>query len=119
MYNVEKLSASEIPIVRSCINDVIGIWIDGLKLLFEDFPGVKTFAPAVYLSGCGMDIKDIYQAVEEESWTNTIPFKNEPKFNKISFTDTGGIINSTEKNLSTDWIYIAATSWIYKEIMEG
>jgi cell division ATPase FtsA len=118
MYNVEKLSGSEITLVRSCINEVIEIWIDGLKLLLEDFPGVKTFAPTVYLSGCGMDIKDIYQSIEEESWTNTIPFKDEPKFEKISFTDTGGIINSTDKNLSTDWVFVASTSWIYKKITE-
>lgn len=118
MYNVEKLSESEIPIIRSCINDIIEMWIDGLKIVFEDFPGVKTFAPKVFLSGCGMGIKDIYQAVEEEAWTNTIPFKDEPTFTKISFTDTQGIINSTEKILSTDWVYIASTSWIYKKIVE-
>jgi cell division ATPase FtsA len=118
MYNVEKLSESEIPVVRSCINDVIEIWVDGLKILFEDFPGVKTFAPTVFLSGCGMDIKDVYQSIEEESWTSTIPVKDEPIFSKISFTDTEGIINSTEKNLSSDWVYVASTSWIYKKIVE-
>lgn len=119
MYNVGKLSDNEIKLVRGCINEVIEIWIDGLKILFEDFPGVKTLAPTVYLSGCAMDIQDIYQALEEESWTSTVPFKNEPVFSRISFTDTDGIINATEKNLSTNWVYVSSTSWIYKKLMEG
>ncbi len=117
MYNAEKLSESEVSLVKACLNEVLEIWLDGLKILFEEFPGVKTFAPKVYLSGCGMDTKDIIQTIEEVPWTTTIPFKETPEFNKISFTDTEEIVNSTEKNLSTDWVYIASTSLIYKEIM--
>jgi cell division ATPase FtsA len=118
MYNFDKLSQSEIPIIRSCINEVLEIWIDGLKILFDDFPGVKTFASTVYLSGYGIDIKNIQQAIEEESWSSTIPFKDEPKFSKISLTHTDKIINATDKNLSAEWVFVASTSWIYKKILE-
>ncbi|MBW6441723.1 hypothetical protein K0B04_02325 [Patescibacteria group bacterium] len=117
MYNLERLSESEAPVVKVCLDEVLEIWVDGLKILFEEFPGVKTFAPRIFLSGCGMDIKDVYQNIEKQSWTSTIPFIDVPDFTRISFTDTEEIINTTEKNLSTDWVYLASTSLIYKEIM--
>ncbi len=117
MYNAGKLSESEISMVRSFLNEALEIWVDGLELLFDDFPGVKTFAPKVFLSGCGMEIRDISQAVKEKPWTKSIPFKEEPEFTGLSFTDTGSIINSTDKDLSTDWVYLASTSLIFREIM--
>ncbi len=117
MYSVEKLSKSEIPIVKNCLKEVLDIWIDGLKLLFEDFPGVKTFSPKVYISGCGADIKDISEIIKNKPWTKTVPFRDTPEFSKISFMDMGKISNSTEEILPTDWVYLASTSIIYKEIM--
>lgn len=117
MYNAGKLSESEISMVGSFLNEVLEIWVDGLELLFDDFPGVKTFAPKVFLSGCGMDIRDINQAIRDKPWTKSIPFKEQPEFAGLSFTDTGTIINSTEHDLSTDWVYLASTSLIFREIM--
>lgn len=117
MYNAGKLSESESLMVKSCLSDIIEIWIDGLKILFEDFTGVKMFAPKVYVSGCGTDIEDIFYALKETSWTKTIPFKDEPVFSRISFIDNNKIVNSTDQELTADWVYLASTSIIYKEIM--
>ena len=117
MYNAGKLSESEAVVIKSCLKEIIDVWIDGLKILFEDFTGVKTFASKVYVSGCGTDIQDIIQALNDSDWTKTVPFKDTPVFNKISFLDNGSIINSTDQELTTDWVYLASTSIIYKEIM--
>jgi len=117
VYNAGKLSESEISMVGTFLNEALDIWVDGLEILFDDFPGVKTFAPKVFLSGCGMDIKDINQAIREKPWTKSIPFKDAPEFTGISFTDTVNILNSTDKDLSTDWVYLASTSLIFKEIV--
>ena len=117
MYKSKKLSESETGLVKTCLGEVLEIWVDGLKLLLEDFPGVKTFAPTVYFSGCGSDIDDIYQALENEQWVKTIPFKNTPEFKKFSFTDSSEIVNTTDQNVGNDWTYMVSTSLIYKEIM--
>ncbi len=117
MYKVGKLAESEIVVVKECLSEILEIWIDGLKLLFEDFPGVKTFAPKIYLSGCGVDTPDISDAIKNEPWAKTIPFKAEPEFSKISFGDLEKISNSTGEKFSPDWIYTTATSTIYKVIL--
>lgn len=117
MYNAGKLSESEAVVIKSCLKEIIDVWVDGLKILFEDFTGVKTFASKVYVSGCGTDIQDIIQALNDSDWTKTVPFKDTPVFNKISFLDNESIINSTDQELTTDWVYLASTSIIYKEIM--
>ncbi len=117
MYKSKKLSESETGLVKTCLGEVLEIWVDGLKLLLEDFPGVKTFAPTVYFSGCGSDIDDIFQALENEQWVKTIPFKNTPEFKKFSFTDSSEIVNTTDQNVGNDWTYMVSTSLIYKEIM--
>jgi len=117
MYKAKKLSESETNLVKACLREVLEIWIDGLKILFEDFPGVKTFAPTVYFSGCGSDIDDIFQALETEQWSKTIPFKNDPEFKKFSFLNSPEIANITDQNIGDDWTYMASASVIYKEII--
>ena len=119
MYNADKLSESEASVIRSCLKEIIDIWVDGLKILFEDFTGVKTFSSKIYVSGCGVDIKDVMASLQEADWTKTVPFKDSPVFNKVSFMENGKIINSTDQELTTDWIYLASTSIIYKEIIGG
>lgn len=117
MYNAGKLSESEALVIKACLKEIIDIWIDGLKILFEDFTGVKTFSSKIYVSGCGIDIKDVMESLQKADWTKTVPFKDSPVFNKVSFMDNGKIINSTDQELTADWIYLASTSIIYKEIL--
>lgn len=117
MYNADKLSESEALVIKACLKEIIDIWIDGLKILFEDFTGVKTFSSKIYVSGCGIDIKDVMESLQKADWTKTVPFKDSPVFNKVSFMDNGKIINSTDQELTADWIYLASTSIIYKEIL--
>jgi cell division ATPase FtsA len=117
MYKTKRLSESETSLIKSCLEEVLEIWVDGLKILFEDFPGVKTFAPTVYFSGCGSDIEDVFQALETEQWSKTIPFKNTPEFKRFSFLDSSEIVNITDQNIGNDWTYMASASFIYKEII--
>ncbi len=117
MYNQGKLASSEVPVVKSCLKETLNVWIDGIKLLFEDFSGVKTFAPKIYLAGCGSEIPDIEEVLKNEPWTKTIPFKADPDISRISFSDLTKVVNSTESILDQNWIYTASASIIYKEIM--
>ncbi|HOD01368.1 MAG TPA: hypothetical protein PKH50_01465 [bacterium] len=118
MYNSEKLSKSELPVIKNCLGETIDVWMDGLELLLEDFPGVKTFPPKVYLSGCGADIKDLMEAIKGRTWTKTIPFIQEPEFNNLASIIDGKIVNLTDQELTSEWAYLASTAMIYKEITE-
>jgi cell division ATPase FtsA len=115
-YNMGKLTASEADVVKNCLSESIKIWVDGLKLLFEDFSGVKTFAPKIYLTGLGAQIPDILEAVKKEEWTKTVPFKVSPEFSKISLSDIQKVVDSTDKIKTDDWLYVCTASIIYKEI---
>jgi len=118
-YNNQKLSQSESPIIKDCLNETIEIWMDGLKLLLEDFPGVKTFPPKIYLSGRGTEIKDLTESVKNIAWAKTIPFIEEPQFDCLSSIIDGKIVNLTDQELTPEWAYLASTSIIYKEITES
>jgi len=119
MYNIKKLASSETAIVKECLSDTIRVWVDGLLLLFEDFSGVKTFAPKIFLSGCGADTLDIMEIIKNEDWTKTIPFKSTPEFSKIMLSDMERVVDSTDKIKSNDWLYTCSMSIIYKEIYES
>jgi len=119
MYSLEKLTGSEMSVVKNCLSEILGIWIDGLRLLFEDFSGVRTFPPKIFLCGCGTEIPDVMEKVKQEPWTKTVPFKAEPEFSKLGFSDLSKVVDSTGKILTADWLYTAATSIIYREIMGG
>ena len=119
MYTSQKLTGSEMTVVKSCLDEILGIWLDGLKLLFEDFSGVKTFAPTIFLVGCGTEIPDVIENLKNKPWTKTVPFKAAPEFSKLTFSDLTKIVDSTGKIQTTDWLHTAATAIIYEELMGG
>ncbi|NMB91736.1 hypothetical protein GYA37_02725 [candidate division WWE3 bacterium] len=117
MYNQEKLSESERITVEKCLKGITSLWIDGIKLLFEDFSGIKMFSNKIFLSGCGAEIPDIENALKEEPWTKTIPFKASLEIAKLSLSDLSKVSYATGELLSSDWLYTVAASIIYKEIL--
>ena len=118
MYKANKLSESEIPVIKNCLSEILEIWIDGLRLLFEDFSEVKTFSPKIYLTGCGTDTPDIMEAIKKEPWSKTVPFKDAPEFSTLEFSDLEKVTNLTSTNLTPDWISTAGASTIYKKVFE-
>jgi cell division ATPase FtsA len=116
IYNLGKLAASEASVVKNCLSEPLKIWVSGLKVLFEDFEGVKTFASKIFLTGCGAELPDVIETVKENAWTKTVPFKANPEFEKISLSDIKKVVDSTDSIKTNDWIYVCAASIIYKEI---
>ena len=115
-YNLGNLTTSETAVVKNCLSETIKIWVSGLKLLFEDFSGVKTFPQKICLVGLGSQIPDVLEAMKKEEWTKTVPFKVPPEFSKISLSDIQKVVDSTDSIKTDDWLYICAASIIYKEI---
>lgn len=115
-YNVRGLTPSEADVVKKCLSEVLEIWISGLRLLFEDFSGVKTFASKIYLVGLGSQIPDIFEVLKKEEWTKTIPFKATPEFYKVTLSDIQKVVDSTDTIKTDDWFYLCAAPIIYKEI---
>lgn len=118
VYMLGNLTESESEVVRNCINDTLDVWLGGLTLLFEEFSDVKTFAPKVFLTGYGVEIPDVYEALTKEPWTKSIAFKAPPEFSKLTFTDMGNVSDSTGKTQTPDWINTAAISIIYDELFK-
>lgn len=118
VYMLGNLTESESGVVRNCINDTLDVWLGGLTLLFEEFSDVKTFAPRVFLTGYGVEIPDIYEALTREPWTKAIAFKAPPEFSKLSFSDMTKINDSTGKTQTPDWVNTATISIIYDELFK-
>jgi len=115
-YITNELTQSESSIVQRSLQDTLEIWIAGIELLFSEFTGVKTFAPKIYLTGNGADIPDLWEAITNEPWTKSIPFKSPPDFNKLTFLDLIKISDATGKVTSSEWLPNASLSIIYLEM---
>lgn len=117
MYMIDKLSQSEMSVVASCIEETLNIWLHALKLLFEEFTGIKTFPSLIYTQGAGVELNDIMKALENTKWTRSIPFKEVPEIKKINFSKLSRIMDSTGKVNSQDWLKSGALSIIFEEII--
>ena len=111
-----SLSESETALIQKCIEETLRIWLMGMELLFGEFSNVKTFAPRIYLTGHGAEIKDIISTLKSEPWTKSIAFKTFPEISKINFSDFSKITDATGKAGGTDWLNPIFMSIIFEEI---
>jgi Tfp pilus assembly PilM family ATPase len=115
-YIHNKLSSSEVDLVRGCLHDTLNVWLDGLELLFTEFSGVKTFASKIYLVGEGSKLPDIFELIGKEPWTKAIPFKSPPEFFKIKLDQLQKTLDSTGKADAAEYLMPASLSSIFLEI---
>ena len=115
-YIAGKLTESESTVVHNCILEILDIWLSGIELLFGDFTNVKTFAPKIYLTGYGAEIKDIITTLKSEPWTKSIPFRSFPEITKVNFSDFTKISDATGKIGGPEWLSNISMSIIYEEI---
>jgi hypothetical protein len=90
--------------------------LHGVELLFQEFNGVKTFAPNIYMAGGGAELPDIYEVVTKEPWSRSIPFKSPPEFTKLSMKDLPLVIDRTGKASTMGDLVPAALSLVYLEL---
>lgn len=115
-YSYGRLTPTETELIRAGLQEPLKIWLTGLKLLFGEFTGVKTFAHQIYLLGEAAEMPDIYEALGKEAWTKTIPFKAPPEYKKISLKELRTITDSTGTLGSLEYVLNAALSTIYLEM---
>ena len=115
-YISGRLTESETGLVQKCIMEVLNIWLSGLEILFNEFSNVKTFAPVIYLTGYGAEVKDVITTLKSEPWTKSIPFKSFPEISKVNFSDFNKISDSTGKVGGPEWLSGISMSIIYEEI---
>ncbi len=114
-YSYGRLSESDGLLIKGYTDNLLDTWLTGLELLFQDFTGVKTFAPMVYMVGGGAEFPDIFDVVSKEPWTKSIPFKSPPEFSRLSLEDLGFVMDRTGRANSLDNIIPAALSIIFLE----
>lgn len=115
-YIANKLTESEAGLVQKCILEILNIWLSGLEILFNEFTNVKTFAPLIYLTGYGAEVKDVIATLKSEPWTKSIPFKSFPEISKVNFSDFNKISDATGKVGGPEWLGCISMSIIYEEI---
>jgi cell division ATPase FtsA len=113
-----SLTQSESSIISAAVEDILELWLEGLRILFGEFTGVKTFASNILLTGTGTDIPELIQVVSNEPWVKSIPFKSPPTYKKISFMDLKDISDSTGRTTGTEWLDPACQGVIYLEMQE-
>jgi hypothetical protein len=115
-YIAGKLTESETGLVQGCIIEILNIWLAGLEIMFNEFSNVKTFAPIIYLTGYGAEIKDVIATLKSEPWTKSIPFGTFPEILKVNFSDFSKISDATGKVGGPEWLSNISMSIIYEEI---
>ncbi len=115
-YAYGKLTQSESSLVHSCIKNPINIWLEGIKLLFEEFSGVRKFAPMVYLVNEAAELPDILDVLQSEPWERSISFTAPPSYTKITLRDLNSVTDSTNTLGSLEFITNSALSIVYLEM---
>jgi len=115
-YIAGKMMESESAVIQKAIVEIADIWLSGLELLFGEFSNVKTFAPKIFITGYGAEIKDVLSILKSEPWTKTIPFKSFPDISKVNFSDFEKISDATGKVGGAEWLGNVSMSIIYEEI---
>src|SRR3989344_761344 len=115
-YSYGRLAESDALLVRGYMDNLLDIWLHGVELLFQEFSGVKTFAPNVYLVGGGAELPDIYEVVSKEPWAKSIAFKSPPEFSKLSMEDLKLVVDRTGKAHGLEDIIPASLSLVFLEL---
>jgi cell division ATPase FtsA len=114
-YSYGRLQESDEILLKGYIDNLLDTWLTGLELLFQDFTGVKTFAPQIFMVGGGAEFPDIFDVVSKEPWTKSIPFKSPPEFSKLTIEDLDYVSDKTGKGGSLENLIPAALSIIFLE----
>ncbi len=114
-YSYGRLQESDEVLIKGYIDNLLDTWLTGLELLFQDFTGVKTFAPQIFMVGGGAEFPDIFDVVSKEPWTKSIPFKSPPEFSKLTIEDLSHVSDKTGKGNSLENLIPAALSIIFLE----
>lgn len=115
-YSYGRLPESDALLIRGYMDNLLDTWLHGVELLFQEFEGVKTFAPSIYMVGGGAELPDIYEVTSKEPWTRTIPFKSPPEFSKLSIEDLPLVTDKTGKAHGLEDIVPASLSLVYLEL---
>lgn len=115
-YTLQKLTNSEVVIVKNALKAPLEIWLAGLELLFAEYSGVKTFAPKIFLTGEGLEVSDLWEALNDQEWTKSIPFKSPPELERLTFMDLNTVTDSTGHAAGSEWLPSACLSVIKLEM---
>jgi len=115
-YSYGRLAESDVLLIQGYMDNLLDIWLHGIELLFQEFVGVKTFAPKIYMVGGGAELPDIYEVTSKEPWTKSIPFKSPPEFSKLSMEDLPLVVDKTGKVHGMEDIGPASLSLVYLEM---
>lgn len=103
-YSLGKLQKEEEIVIQKCLDDILHIWVEGIKICFENFSEIKTYASQIYLTGEGSLIPDVINIFNSENWYKEIPFKTAPTCAKLNINDFNLISDATSKVNSPLWI---------------
>lgn len=117
-YASGQLTESEEVVIQKCINEVLMTWLEGIKICFEEFTEVKTFASKIYLTGEGTIIPDVLNLIKATPWYKNIPFKTLPECKKLEISDLTSIGDSTGKINAASWLPVVSLGNMYLEIKE-
>lgn len=117
-YSSGQLTESEEIVIQKCLNEVLLVWLEGLKICFEEFNEVKTFASNIYLTGEGILVPDILALLKSNPWYKNIPFKTIPDSRKLEINDFNNIGDATGKINAANWLPILSLGNIYLEVQE-
>jgi cell division protein FtsA len=101
-YSLGAIKGAEREEVQQIFASEVQTWMDSVELLVEELAKNELLPPAVYLVGGGSALPDLGEKLERFSWTERLPFSQQPIIQTIqpsmvtSITDPNHLLKNAQ-----------------------
>jgi cell division protein FtsA len=122
-YARGRLEAKDMKRVEAFITNDVSVWLSGVELALEEFAHSERFADnqllptRIYLCGGGSLLPDLKRALEDATWSASLPFAKAPEVQYIKPGDVRQVVDTTGKLGSTQDVTPMALANIALELV--
>ncbi len=97
--------------IKNAVNDVLGVWSQGLIDALVDIKEVKAFPPQVNIYGGGAEFKPVSEYLKPLSWKQKLPFHGDPRVKVLRPGDFAFFEDETGEISESDWVVPIVLGW--------
>ncbi|MFH1460835.1 MAG: cell division FtsA domain-containing protein [Patescibacteria group bacterium] len=120
-YAHKRLSQNVQRKIRGVLKNDLGIWLNGVELVLEEFNQAEYFPPQIFLCGGGSLLPEIKSILKKEEirqhWLGKFPFSQAPQVNFIQSKQINNIVDQTNSLGGPEFITPMALASLSLEIV--
>ena len=118
-YTFERLDEDQIQETEKVICEVANMWIEGVRIVLEDFSRVKAFPNKIFLTGGGSKIRETEKFLKSELWRENLIFKEDVEIKKLETKHFEHLLDSDEFTEHAELTIPLSLAIVYLELIEG